>query len=646
MVKTYLKTLVRVFKKHIARFLSIVFMVLISVGFISGIGGAVNKIDLSLTRYYEESNVGDFIVKSKNSGGFTEDEIAKMKDLYGEENVSVGNSLDAEIEIDGKTVLARLYFYDGEQKVNVHKVVKGEGELGDSEAAAEQSDNKLAEIPLGTKIELDFKKILKFIAEENGEEVPPVLDMLPDGTTKKEVEITQERLSPLTFALDGEPSYLNPEGTEIPDTINAVNELIILDAVLYMDASVIPVVYGQPLLPARGDMYIALPDRSRFNSFSKAYDKYIDEQQTVVENELGKDNVQVLTLYDNFGFYSLSSYADKVMGITAVLLVAFLLITALVVQSNMARLMEEERAQIGCLRSLGYGAFRIIFKYALFAMLACGIAGVGAHFVGIGLSNLVYWVFNYSFVMPKAVSSLKVWFFIVTFTVIVAVTLLTTLLSGTSMMREKPANLLRPKAPKVGKKVFLERIPLIWNRLSFKYKSTMRNVLRYASRFIMTVVAVAGSMGLVLAGLALLDMCLFGDFGSPSIMLLAVIIVVFAGLLTAVVIYTLTNINVSERTREIATLMVLGYHDKEVTGYIYREVYINTAVGLIFGYPAGLLLMWFVFKMINFGSIAAVSWFVWLIAPMLTLLFTFLVTVLLRRKIVGIDMNNSLKAIE
>ena len=162
----------------------------------------------------------------------------------------------------------------------------------------------------------------------------------------------------------------------------------------------------------------------------------------------------------------------------------------------------------------------------------------------------------------------------------------------------------------------------------------------------MTLVAVAGAMGLVLAGLALLDMCLFGNFGSTSIMFLAAVIVVFAGLLTAVVIYTLTNINISEREREIATLMVLGYHDKEVAGYIYREIYINTAVGIAVGYPFGLLFIWAVFKIIDFGSLATVGWYVWLIAPFVTLLFTFLVTLILRRKIVKIDMNNSLKAIE
>ena len=199
------------------------------------------------------------------------------------------------------------------------------------------------------------------------------------------------------------------------------------------------------------------------------------------------------------------------------------------------------------------------------------------------------------------------------------------------------------KPARAGKKVIIEKIPFIWNRLSFKYKSTTRNVLRYKSRFIMTVVAVAISMALVMAGLALLDICLFRGVNSTSIIMIATVIVVFAGLLTAVVIYTLTNINISERNRELATLMVLGYQNGEVAGYIYREIYIDTAVGIIFGYPLSALIMMFLFSIMNAGTYATVMWAV---APFVILLFTAAVTLILRRKITRIDMNESLKAIE
>ena len=93
-------------------------------------------------------------------------------------------------------------------------------------------------------------------------------------------------------------------------------------------------------------------------------------------------------------------------------------------------------------------------------------------------------------------------------------------------------------------------------------------------------------------------------------------------------------------------MKVLGYQDKEVAGYIYREVYIDTVVGIIVGYPLSTLIMWLVFSVMGIGTIGGVSWFWWLIAPAIVLLFAFVVTLMLKRKIVKIDMNESLKAIE
>ena len=323
-----------------------------------------------------------------------------------------------------------------------------------------------------------------------------------------------------------------------------------------------------------------------------------------------------------------------------------MLVTGLVVLSTMTRFLDEERAQIACLRTLGYSGAKIIFKYILFALLATGLGGTGGYFVGIGICYLIYTVFNYSFRMPPMASRVTIVFFLITLITLVVATLIATAISGAKMMNEKPANLLRPKAPKAGKKVFLERIPFLWKALPFRYKSTSRNVLRYLGRFFMTVIAVAFSTALMMAALGLLDLCLFGGISDNSIMGVAAVVAVFAGLLTAVVVYTLTNINISERNRELATLKVLGYHDKEVSSYVYREVYIDSIIGVLLGYPFSALLVGIVFKVIGLGTLGGISWFMWLIAPLIVLAFTALVTLILKRKIVKIDMNESLKANE
>lgn len=641
-MKTYLKTLLRTFQKHVTRFISIIFIVIVSVGFISGIGTSADKIKYSLTDYYKAQNVSDLIIRSMAKEGFSGSQltgIESLKEIYGGNNVATGVQLDVKTEFGGEEQTVRLYFLDGfnDDKWTVNKpdILEGRMPSEEGEVLCEKADNKINGFAVGAHISLSLGGLMP----ANSPFIPTL-----------DVEISGIAQSPLTFANDGEPSDYNDEDMEVPDTIDAVNSLETLDNVLYLPASLIPKnpYTQQPLFPVN-TVYLSFSDKGRFNSFDKKYDDYVQQQKAVVNNALATDgngDVKILTLKDNYSFISLNSYADKVAGIGYVLMVAFVFVTALVAQSTMTRLMEEERSQIACLRTLGYSSFKIVFKYVLFAMIAAGVGGVASYFVGLGLAYLICYVFNYSFTMPPISSAVALPFYLIVFFVIVAITLLSTLIAGLKLTSEAPANLLRPKPPKVGKKVFLEKIPFIWNRLSFKYKSTMRNVLRYLGRFVMTVVSVAVSTALVLAGLALLDVCLFGGINSPSVMGIAVVVIIFAGLLTAAVIYTLTNINVSERNRELATLKVLGYQDNEVAGYIYREVYIDTIVGIIFGYPLSTLIIWLVFSVMGVGTIGGVSWFWWLIAPAIVLLFAFIVTLMLKRKIVKIDMNESLKAIE
>lgn len=606
-MKIYFKTLFRTFKKHVARFLSLVSIVLISVGFISGIGSATDKIEYSMSDYYKSRTVSDFIIKSPF--GFSREDKEKVRALFPDAEISYGTSADVSV---GEKRSVRYCFLDLDNfTVNKPEVLEGRLPESPAEALAERSDNVIKGCNVGDVI---------------------TLNLGGNSITLTVCGIVQ---SPLTFARDGEPSYNNPEDAAVPDSTSGAENMDCLENIFYASSAYMPVT---------GDIYVAVADRSIFGAFSSEYKKYVHACVEKINAELPE--ARVITLYENYSFKSLKSYGDKVRDLGYILMVAFLLVTTLVVLSSMTRLLDEERAQIACLRTLGFSAFAVISKYLLFALFATGIGGTGAYFVGIGLAHLIYYVFNYSFDMPPVSPSVAIVFYIITLAVIVAAALIATVLSGIKMTNERPATLLRPKPPRAGKKVILEKIPFIWNRLPFKYKSTMRNVLRYKSRFIMTVVAVAFSTALVLTGLALLDLCLFHGFGSAAIMGIAAVIVIFAGLLTAVVIYTLTNINVSERNREIATLMVLGYHGREVSGYIYREVYINTLIGIAFGYPASLLLIKLVFTVMGHGAIGGISWFMWLLAPFVVLAFTAAVTLILLRKILGIDMNESLKAIE
>ena len=608
------------FKKHVIRLLSLIGIVLISVGFISGIGSPSDMIKDSVENYYKSHNVSDFIVKSK-TGSFSEEQISAVKARYGDLNVQTGMSLDIHT---GEKRSLRLYFLDL-QNMNVNKPELTEGEeiTADDENCvyAEGKDNVIKGYYVGEKVEIDLTSALNLPKEYK-----------INVTVKGIVE------SPLTFGKDGEPSYNNPEDTEIPDNMAEIKKLDLLENILYCPVGLCS------FLPT-GEMYIKTENRNLFDCFSSGYEKYVEEEKTELKNILGED-IRVITLYDNYSFKSIISSADKVRGIGNILMIIFIAVTLLVVLSSMMRMMDEERAQIACLKTLGYGSFAIVMRYVFFALVALAAGGGAGFFVGYGVSWLICYVFGYSYIMPPISVIINPGYYFLSIGVIIAVTLIAVFVLGMRLSDNAPADLLRPKPPKKGKRILLEKITFIWKSLSFKYKSSLRNVLRYKTRFLMMLVSVAVSAGLVYAGLALLDMCLFGNFGSSAIIGIAVVVVVFAGLLTAVVINTLTTINISEREREIATLMVLGYHDGEICGYIYREIYISTFLGIIFGYPVGIGFATLVFKTIGFGSVGNVSWFMWLLVPVIVFFFTLLVTLMLRPKIVKTKMNESLKAVE
>lgn len=620
MVKTYFKIVRRMFRKQLTRLLSLIGVILISVGFVSGIGSPTDMIKDSIENYYKNQNVSDFIIKSKG-GSFSEEEINKIKSHFGEKNVETGTSLD--IRTGEKTSL-RLYFVDFEKwNINVPELVNGEKiNIGDkNQVYAEVKDNKIKGYNIGEKVEVNLKEALDLPFE-----------------CKINVTVKGIVMSPLTFGKDGEPSYNNPEDTKTPENIVEINKLDLLENIIYCPKEVCP------FLPV-GDIYVKIENRNLFNSFSKNYEKYIEEQKEEITSLLG-ENIKIITLDDNYSFKSIISSADKVRGIGNILMIIFLAVTLLVVLSSMMRLMDEERSQIACLKTLGFSSFTIVMKYIFFALVALAVGGAIGFFVGYGVSWLICNIFNYGHVMPPIDVIVNPGYFFLSVGIIIIVTLLATFSLGMKLANNEPAILLRPKVPKSGKRILLEKMPFIWNHLEFKYKSSFRNVLRYKTRFMMMFISIAVSTGLVFAGLALLDICIFSDFGSPSIIGIAIVVVIFAGLLTMVVINTLTTINISERNREIATLMVLGYYDGEICGYIYREIYISAFLGILLGYPTGIGLATLVFKTMEFGEVKDVSWFMWLIVPVIVFGFTLLVTLILSPKIVKTNMNESLKAIE
>ena len=675
------------FRRHYARLISIILMVVVSVGLTSGIGKATDKIDHSISDFHAQQNMSDLILMN-TEGAFTEDDLALLQERYGAENVLRGGFLEFEVS-DGTAVvndteltltgvpdgIVRVYIYDCDDPADVGINEFGEitrFDADDTEGAiAVYTERGTTQFPEKTQTERYTLSatMTEHLTEYEYSGMTLEADLDVTIPLSQEYYLAGTVYNPQHMAVRDDVSFTEIEGEEdeyeplsaiyyvfgdlVDVTVEASVTGIVTVPIPGMDPQQIDTTQEEHVQIAATELlnqiYITLPEEDSL-LFSAGYNADVDAEvsamETLFADRYADGTIETLTMEENYSFRSFHEYSGKILGIGIVLMVVFLFVTVLVVLSTVTRLLDEERSQIACLMTQGYSHARIIAKYLLFAFIGTAIGGVGAYFAGLGVARMIYVNFEWEYVLPACSSNIAIGFFIGTFALILLSTLIATAVAGHKLTCQQPADLLRPKVPKRGKKVFLERIPLIWNRLSFKYKSTMRNVLRFFGRFLMTVVSVACSTALVLAGFAILDCCLFQDIGGTAMIGISIIVLAFAALLNFVVTYTLTNINISERERELATLMVLGYQDNEVAGYIYREIYITSAIGILFGIPLGTLLCLFVFEIMGFGSIPGISWFVWVCAPILSVVFTILVTLILRHKIVSIDMNESLKAIE
>jgi len=337
--------------------------------------------------------------------------------------------------------------------------------------------------------------------------------------------------------------------------------------------------------------------------------------------------------------------ADKIQTISYIFPVFFIIVAIMVVFITISRLVEEERASIAVLKTMGYNNASIVFKYVLFAasaaIIGCTVGLILGYF---GILPLLFKVIADEHKLPKTDYTFPTFGFVSAMVTLILVTLVAFFIT-LSCAHGRPSQLLMQKSPKQGGKIFLERMPFIWKRLKFKYKSTCRNIFRYKMRFAMTVFSVMGATALVFVGVALFFV-LKNETMVGSIVPISVVLTVCSVFLAALIIYNITNINIEERKREIATLRVLGYKNIEVCGYIFRELFFLVAMGIALGLPLGFYFLKFLMDSMSFGAIESVKWYVWIIVTALSFVALALANLLLFRKIHKIDMNGSLKTVE
>ena len=209
---------------------------------------------------------------------------------------------------------------------------------------------------------------------------------------------------------------------------------------------------------------------------------------------------------DNTGYSNIFDAIKTMSNIATIFPVVFYLVAVLISLTSMTRMIEEERIEIGTLKSLGYTNFQIIMKYVLYAFLACVIGGILGMTLGFYLlPNIVWSLYSSLYTLPNFYLSYRISIGIIGILLAFACIGGATILVAYKELKQMPAVLMRPKPPKSGKRILLERITFIWKKLNFSQKVTIRNIFRYKKRAIMTVVGIAGCTGLMLTGFGIKD---------------------------------------------------------------------------------------------------------------------------------------------
>lgn len=400
---------------------------------------------------------------------------------------------DAEKELDD----ARKELSDGEREIaeNEKKIADGEREIREKKQSIKDAEQKLADA------RMDYNDGLEKYNEEK--------------------ESAYARLEPLKQAVEqaaGTPLY--QQYKEQYDTALAQTEAQLKAAADKLEQAKTEITAGEAELAdgkskirkaeaelADGKRELASGKAELASAKSKILDaqEELDDARDEVE-DIENPDTYVLDRTSNIGYVCFESDSDIVEGIAKVFPVFFFIVAALVVMTTMTRMVDEQRTQIGVLKALGYSKGRILSKYLFYSSSAALIGGILGFYIGSYLFPGVIWQaygMMYGFAPLSFVIDLNLGGLSVLASLVCAAG--ATLYSCYKEFNEVPAELIRPKAPAMGKRILLERVHFIWDRLKFLHKVSLRNIFRYKKRFFMMILGVCGCTALLVTGLGIRD---------------------------------------------------------------------------------------------------------------------------------------------
>lgn len=491
-----LKNLLREIKRTFTKFLSIFAICALGVAFFAGIRATSPDMKEAGDRLYNTYNFSDISVIS--TSGLTADNIRDLESIEGIQAVRASLFVDAMARGTGeKEKNLRLYSMpiklkseyaplidlipdygidtSPEYEMNGVEIVSGRMPLNDTETALDYTLEGSFVKQLGDEITLTTSggtvtlRVVGFIRS------PMYISMFERGTSS----IGNGTSDGFAYASGNAISGL---GTKLP-VMSLLNTY-------YTRADI--VISGKEGLSAYSDEYEAL-----VNEVTDRIEDYASTQSGTwyVQGRSG-----------NPGYSDYSENTDRIAAVGDVFPLIFFIVAALVCLTTMTRMVEEQRIEMGTMKALGYGGWQIAMKYAVYAMSACVSGGVVGAIIGFKLFPYVIMKgYSIMYYLGKLETPYRADIAFMAIAAMAVCTAAATFSACYASLKEVPATLMRPKAPKAGRRVLLERIPFIWKKLSFTSKVTVRNLFRYKKRFFMSVIGIAGSGALLVTAFGLND---------------------------------------------------------------------------------------------------------------------------------------------
>ena len=549
-MRKFNKNIAKEFKTSFGRFIAIMAIIALGVGFLIGITQSTPDMKNTMSHYLIDNKAYDIDVKG--TYGLTQADVEAIRDLKDDEGNAVVESVtpvistDAVVTAGEHEVVGRFIGIENlKEYANASEDAEGgnlntltllEGEWPDAagEVVVAQATNYFERVNVGDTIQLpdtvgNSQATYGDVYVSKTYTVVGIVSS-PDYYYKDAREVTTLGSGVVGCVVYGEMGdiYNLKKDGSIFSQIDDENDLLF--QFIGSDYQPVDVQYT--------DCYVKLAGAEDYERFTDGYNTFVLEKADELEQlshkqtkalkdlitaaednpiiggvlsgmGLSSDSVQWLVLdraNTNVSYVSFDMNVEKVEEIAGIFPIFFIVVAALVALTSMTRMVEEDRMQIGTFKALGYGQGRIMSKYLIYCCLASIIGCVAGILIGFSLLPSIFWqAYGSLYTLPELILAFSPWFALIVFAVALVGTALVTWATCRTSLKEKPSQLMQPKAPKPGKRIWLERVGFIWNHLKFKWKATIRNIFRYKKNMILTIISVMGCTALILTGFGLND---------------------------------------------------------------------------------------------------------------------------------------------